>query len=343
MIQCYSFDRRAPRGQPPLCDYTEVNEHVTMLVQHGFLERPNYLYRDYYSKETIPITINCNLEPREYRRALVGLDGAVISPDVGLEVPNTLYHAPRFDIKNALNLPEAINLKQYSGTAYYHFVVEVLPRLLVCPDYGRAPLLIGGDPGDVPDFMHFASQYLQLLGYDPSRIVRCSTARVEHLLWPTYRPWNYGGEIPREPLVQLRQRLRPSSLINGQRVAIVAVRTKGYVQREVSNWSEVGQVLVRHGYRAEFVDFGSLPVKEQIALANQASVLIGASGGAMTNLVWLPDGAAVIDVHCGSQPSYNCLWHISSCLGLNYFTLFTGGDRKIDITALGNVLTLIEQ
>ena len=76
----------------------------------------------------------------------------------------------------------------------------------------------------------------------------------------------------------------------------------------------------------EWVIFENLPPKETIELFSRANLVVGAHGGGLTNTVFCPPTAKVIelmpvkdDTHL--RPNYCpniCYWHIVSSLNLNY-------------------------
>ncbi len=56
------------------------------------------------------------------------------------------------------------------------------------------------------------------------------------------------------------------------------------------------QAIEARGFRVEIITFGSLPFKEQIATVSDAAGLVGISGSDLVNAMFMPDGAALVEI-----------------------------------------------
>jgi hypothetical protein len=69
------------------------------------------------------------------------------------------------------------------------------------------------------------------------------------------------------------------------------------------------------------IEPGALSVLQQAAYFREAKAVLGAHGSNLANMVFMPDGAAAVEVHrpAGEKgPRYNNFWHTAAALGLRY-------------------------
>ena len=81
------------------------------------------------------------------------------------------------------------------------------------------------------------------------------------------------------------------------------------------------QALQARGFRVDIVTFGLLSFREQIAAVSDAAGLVGISGSDMVNAMFMPDGAALIEIFPLNRgvPIINPeLYNVARMLGLTY-------------------------
>jgi hypothetical protein len=230
---------------------------------------------------------------------------------------------------------------------YYHFLLDILPRLGVldtpgvpAPDRWYAPLGHG-----------FQREFFELAGLLPDTGVIDADAvehvRAETLLVPGF-PDNH-LRTPAWSVAFLRDRLRDPALerVPGRRIYVTRGRERN--NRTVRNEPELMEVLGNRGF--ELVDSGALPVAEQIRAFAEAECIVGPHGGALSNLAFASAGAAVVELFA---PDYvqTCYWKLADCVpGLAYRYLVAPGeppanglmngvgtDITVDLPALSRVL-----
>ena len=90
--------------------------------------------------------------------------------------------------------------------------------------------------------------------------------------------------------------------------------------RRVDNEAEIKPVLERFGI--ETVAMEEMPLEAQIDLVGQAELIVGAHGGGLTNMIFLPDEAPVLELRREIGPPacyYNLAqasehpWHLLAC------------------------------
>ena len=188
---------------------------------------------------------------------------------------------------------------------YFHWIVEILPRLFLSERLGVEP----GLPLLVSEGLHENLYQLMDLVRSPSRpVIRLNphlSYRVESLIYPSdvSRIFDVYDRAPGLDTTYL-----PVSLIKAmvtaikQRVELPATQypKRLFVRRNSSyrllmNQPEIEEVLVSHGFRA--IDPEDLSVPEQVALFSQAEMIVGPSGAALANMLWCRENCRVLVLH----------------------------------------------
>jgi capsular polysaccharide biosynthesis protein len=72
-----------------------------------------------------------------------------------------------------------------------------------------------------------------------------------------------------------------------------------------------------------------MTVAEQQALFGSAQVVVAEHGAALTNIVWCPRGATVVDIH-PSVPAMPCFKILAELRGLRYTPVFATGSKVLE-------------
>jgi Glycosyltransferase 61 len=176
---------------------------------------------------------------------------------------------------------------------YYHNTVEMLSSLAVAETLGadkNVSLVVNDDLG------RFQHEQLSLLGYGPDRLVRVkASAPVEFRNLGVPSRLVRGGQWidPLVPQWYRRRLVAPSSSQTAERRLYVT--RAGTSRRRISNEGQLVAMLVDHGF--EVVQPETLSVREQIDLFSRASQIVGASGAALTNMLYAAPGALVVTLY----------------------------------------------
>jgi hypothetical protein len=231
--------------------------------------------------------------------------------------------------------------------SYYHFLLDVLPRLAIMDTPGvPAP-----ERWYVPRQRGFQREILELAGFRPDAPVIDSDlvphVRAEALLVPG-RP-DTELRTPPWAIDYIRQRLRPPDLerVPGRRIYVTRGRERH--NRTVANEEDLVGLLAERGFTV--VDPGTMPVADQIRTFAEAESIVAPHGAALTNLAFASPGASVIELF---PPDYVqlCYWKLADCVsGLSYRYLVGTGraprsgrmngvmsDITVDLAALARAL-----
>ncbi|MBD2724674.1 glycosyltransferase family 61 protein [Hymenobacter armeniacus] len=240
----------------------------------------------------------------------------------------------------------AVCHNQWSTENYYHWLIDSLPRLLVLRSlYPGMKLLLPRVSAlhPVPEFIATSARLLGFtdhLPLNPRQILSAQTVILPDLTAAslTQRP---------ELVRQVRQELLKALCLEPGRAfrRVYAARAAGF-PRNLLNEPEVEAWLQQEGF--EKVYFEHLTLLEQVRLMQETEVLLAVHGANMTNLLFLPDTARVVEIH-NREYSDPCYLRLASCLGLEFYIcpcqgvdarLGNQSDVIVDMVLLKDVTTL---
>lgn len=183
-------------------------------------------------------------------------------------------------------------LASRNDRVYYHFLMDVLPRLNVleqCPDV-ELP-----DRWYVPANLPFQRQLLDLMGIVAEQ--RIDSSQVPHVSADCLVVPGLPGTNVQNPawvVKFLRERLirGPLERIPGRNLLIT--RGSGRYNRSVRNEDEVLAALSDRGF--ERIDPGEMTVADQIRAFAEADVIVSPHGSALANIVFASPGACLIEL-----------------------------------------------
>lgn len=273
--------------------------------------------------------------------AVIGADGGVLSgvtvhfnaplAEHGVYRRAWLPRAQRLDGRSAL-------LSAAGGNTYYHWMLDVLPRLELLR-------LAGHDIASVAHVVvnstraPFQQETLARVGIDMRRVVSSDEAR--HLSMHDALVPSHPGPFLHPPAWAVRWLARtflgdvsPHARAPGDGSLLYLTRQEAR-RRRIHNGDEVERALIALGF--EVLEPEGMTVAEQAARFRGARALVAAHGSALTNLAFCLPGTAVIELFQPDDvpPFY---WFLANGLGLRYQALVgTRGpaeDIVVDVPAL---------
>jgi len=199
---------------------------------------------------------------------------------------------------------------------YWHWLFDILPRLLMLKDVGKNPEKIY-----IQKKYPFQFETLGLLGFlSDEQIINCDEVPIisaSHLIVPCHQiasgrefP-NWVGQVLRESFLPL---ITDKQNVQNQRIYI---SRKSARFRRVLNEDEIVDLLKLYGFFVVMLE--NLAFTEQVDLFRNAEIVVGASGSGLANLVFCSVGTKVVELFPTSTADAN--FRLSRSLNLDYYFL----------------------
>ncbi|KAJ9451904.1 hypothetical protein DIPPA_29626 [Diplonema papillatum] len=221
-------------------------------------------------------------------------------------------------------IPEAYLVTGFAGASFYHFVAEVLPRVVMVLEEKRSftdvALLVPEDSSK----NRFVSAFLSLLSLPSGLIVRPYTGElaVKTLHIPTWIPETDDPNCiaPPQLLQKVRTLLSEDSRTPVRDTVVYLSRKDTSMRKLVDDdavFSSVARVAAAKGLRA--VRFASplSSIEETRGVFRDAVAVVGVHGGAFANTIFCTPGTVIVELGFASVFSHDYV-RMSAALGLEH-------------------------
>ena len=245
-------------------------------------------------------------------------------------------------------------LQGASGENYFHFLCDILPKIWLLNTKVNINEI---DFFLVNKRIKWQTNILNSLGINNNKIISAKNNRhihAEKVLSVTH-PWYFSGYIqeqvsnlPSWIIYELRNNfLKKTSPKKNLKIFLDRSGSK-FNHLKLINNQDVINFLKTKGYI--ILKPETLSLKDQVEIFNNANIIIGAHGAALTNIIFCEQKTNIIEIIPSSHPSKKCE-RISKVLNLNYFRLVTEDTKNdtnfpfyinIDLNILKNVIKSFE-
>jgi capsular polysaccharide biosynthesis protein len=230
-------------------------------------------------------------------------------PGIGVEGEASTFTPP----KDVIALPATSIALPWGMSNYGHFVYDALASILALEETG----LLERFPLAVPPLTAWQRGLIRLVFPDVSmREVREPVVQLEAAVFST--AMDHVLHMPGPLVMRLRERVRACARANDHGRRIYISRRSQHMRVMVDE-PLLEAALAARGF--EIIRPERLSVAEQIALFREASVIVGASGAGLANVLFADAGARVIEI----QPqNFTSFWVAATCrlVGLEWSGFF---------------------
>lgn len=259
-------------------------------------------------------------------------------------------------------------LKEHS-TNYYHWVTEVIPKLVNMMDYIESKdekitiLVEEGTPQQSLSLVELLLSEMKNTEYYICHVKKGQLVYCESLIYctPLWTSLDNTRSLPnpkKEFFVSTDclSKVKDKISKNTKSTNHVLKNKKIYLQREntklrkINNVLDLERLLYKKGF--DFVDSGSLDFFEQYNLFSQAEVIVGASGAAFTNLLFMkPDSTAISLYPSAQSTNYYVFQPLADVSNVNLIHFLTNpddnsnsvhGDAKVNVIELEKLLEKLD-
>ncbi len=211
---------------------------------------------------------------------------------------------------------------------YAHWLMDSLPRLMAIPYLPPDTKILVK-----PNLQTFQRESLELLGVSPSQIheIDAPFVRVEKLA--VFRSANASGVPHFDVLSTLRKNLLESAgeknSPSSSKIFISRSQTpsRSRSQRRILNQDQVMALLQKEGFETAHPEKLTFP--DQIRLFSKASVIAGAHGAGIYNLLFAPSATPILEFYTHSWWDHAAC-RISSLFEMPHFHLFSSSTDQAD-------------
>lgn len=223
---------------------------------------------------------------------------------------------------------------------YFHWMTDALPRLLAAKDYiGDSVILLPHKYSRID----YVQKSLKVFGvenvtYIPERAVAWPSGLI--LPAHTASTGNYNEVLLRKLRELFREYYKKTvgQQVFGDRIYIS--RSKS-LRRKISNEDLLVPVLQKHGFA--FLYFEDFDFDQQVVIMSNAKYLISNHGAGLTNMLFMQQGGAVLELRRKGDNHNNCYFSMASALELNYYYQLCVSEDENEDTYTANLIVDIEQ
>lgn len=246
-----------------------------------------------------------------------------------LEIVGVDRHAElhiAFDQPPPETWPEAAFAIPFAATNYYHFITDVLPRVVVLSKY-RVPILVPELPAKHMSFLRLAAPNTSIREMPRLSAVQGPRLRVHKLLTLSFarvlasRPTH---ALTPPPLLQAaRSAVLDRLPLPEMSPVVVYASRKDATLRQFANESLLLQLLPG---AVQFEGTQS-DMPSTVALFRSASVVVGVHGAALANSLWCQPTALLIELGF-DNPAARHYEHLAAAIDINYIRVLLSPDER---------------
>jgi hypothetical protein len=241
------------------------------------------------------------------------------------KIGNDVRYTKRLFKRDQIIIDEAISLSTYGIDGYYHWLYDVLPKLLhllkhTCLSY-KLKIIINGKK------LSFKEDAFELLDLK-SNLIYISESRKDLLVKNCIIPdFVHPVGVPSIATLQL---LRNSfKIIDGKKSPVIKRIYVGRKakRRNISNENHLITMLSHLGFRHYYLE--NMPFGDQVNLFKYAEIIVGPHGAGLSNIVFSEVHFKLIELF---PSTYNnaCYFNIAMQLDAEYFCFESDTRDKFD-------------
>jgi hypothetical protein len=201
------------------------------------------------------------------------------------------------------------------SVGYFHWLTDALSRLYMIRERAAESVLILPQPFRSLEYAHASLEAFNLSAIE--FIGRDEVLLCRRLLLPGHAA--YSGHFDEEVIRGVRTLLigrfgTPPPPPGAARIYVSRALAR---KRRIANEAAVIDALRAREFRIVYSE--RLTLRDQVRLCSWADVLVSNHGAGLTNMLFMPDGAKVLELRHHGDAVGNCYFTLAAALGLHYF------------------------
>ncbi len=223
------------------------------------------------------------------------------------------------------------------GSAYFHWLLDSLPRLYVVRDQLPESILL------LPESFRSSGYILPSLApFDIGSIRfvgRTEVLRCRKLVVPSHT--GSSGEYNEEVVRDLRQFFR-SYYVGGDnnRPERIYISRRKATKRRITNENEVIEVVRAYGFSV--VCFEDHPFEEQVKMMSHARYVVANHGAGLANMLFLPERSSVLELRRFGDSTCNCYFILAAALDQEFYYQLCRAENPDGDNGAANIFVDLE-
>ncbi|MDX2109029.1 MAG: glycosyltransferase 61 family protein [Verrucomicrobiota bacterium] len=210
---------------------------------------------------------------------------------------------------------------------YFHFVTDFLPNLValrMLPDLLQMPMVFWS-------VSRYIAEFLDILGFGTKNTIVLDDLYKEGPGFYKFSDITMASPVPLPVgLAMVRDTFRNPNAKSPARIYIGRKQGQSVRSIRMINQNEVSRVLELLGFQTVFLE--NISVLEQINLFSNAKLIISQHGAGLTNCVFAPPKAVIVELMSDSTESISsatdCYFKMTACLGQYYHRIVSYAVEK---------------
>lgn len=232
------------------------------------------------------------------------------------------------------HVPQAAVLVQKWGFGYFHFLTEILPKILRMNELNkRIPILIDFNTIFIKQALEYFKITNPIIPYNNNTMFFPVKEAIHITETMSGSPSPSDITLIRSHLLSIPYPI--------QNVNIIIYRKEN--QRSITNFDELLTQLRAITPNEEWVVFNQIPFTDTIELFSRAKMIVGAHGAGLTNMIFAPKGIPIIELTPSTYVNL-CYWHLSWTLKNDHKIVACEASENNEIKApIDEIITIIKQ
>jgi hypothetical protein len=256
--------------------------------------------------------------PRKY------LSYSLVYPDIPFK---TILKRILLFRRGYIKLEKGVWIADNWSPGHFHWLTDALPRLMASKRENELyPVLL-------PEHfkhLHYVTESLNLLGEVVIYFNIQKPIKISKLLLTSHT--SDTGNYNRILINELRNTFLNKFKVKGDRKIFIS--RMNAPKRKIVNEIEVVGLLKEYGYEIHY--FEEYNFEKQVELISQSKSLVGLHGSGLTNMLFMREGGAVLELRNQDDAQNNCYFSLASELNIHYFYQLNQGNtsdiKTVDIT-----------
>lgn len=204
-----------------------------------------------------------------------------------------------------------IFILENSSRGYFHWITDVLPRLIASETNKTFPIILPQSFRQVA----FINDSLNALGFRAIFLREEQNALVQRMNFITHfaKSGNYNDDI----IVKLRDSFYKTYNLHQNTADLIYISRSNSTKRKVVNEDEVWDFLKHFSFKKIYCE--DLTFESQAKLFSNSKLIISIHGAGLTNMIFMQNGTSVLELRYKNDAHNNCYFTLASALEIKYF------------------------